>query len=309
MSKSGKDQGNRVSAIIPVHNRPDMIVRAVESVLAQTRPVDEIVIVDDGSEHPVDRAALEARDPRIKVLLLPQNVGGSGARNAGIDAATGDWVAFLDSDDLWLPERLERQFSEQVVQATYPIVVAANVLVSDGDTPDRPVNEAPQPADIPLCEWFLEHRGTYQTSTLLLRRSLASEVRFDPRLRRHQDWDFLLRLERHGARIHYTHECLAVYNNTKDDAARISMTRSFAPTREWFNHAGYLLTPRSKYKYYMRYWYRKRDMHRTVYGNWVLARLIMDWPEAAFPFLLESFHYCKGFPRRTARKLIQLVSG
>jgi glycosyltransferase involved in cell wall biosynthesis len=286
-----------------------MIVQAIDSVLAQTLPASEIIVVDDGSEYPVDKAALEARDPRIRVLLLPENVGGSGARNAGIDAATGDWVAFLDSDDRWLPERLERQFSKELLEAADPVVAAANVLVVDEVAPDRPVNPAPQPAGIPMCEWFLEHRGTYQTSTLLLKRSLASEVRFDPRLRRHQDWDFLLRLERHGARIQYTHECLAVYNNTAADSARISMTRSFAPTQEWFGHAGRLLTPRSKYKYYMRYWYTKRGMHRTVYGNYFLARLMIAWPPSVVPFLQEAFQFCKALPRRTARRLIRTISG
>lgn len=304
-SKGEGGQGRSISAIIPVHNRPDMIVRAIDSVLAQTLPVDEIVVVDDGSEFPVDKTALEALDPRIRVLLLPENLGGSGARNAGIDAATGLWVAFLDSDDLWFPERLERQFTEQLLLAADPIVAVANVLVVESDTPDRPFNEAPQPAGIPLCEWFLEHRGTYQTSTLLLKRSLAHEVRFDPRLRRHQDWDFLLRLERHGARIQYTDECLAAYNNSKADSARISATKSFAPTSAWFGYAGALLTPRSKYKYYRRYWYRRPEMHNTVYGNWVLFKLMLAWP----PALMDAFWFFKALPRRAVRKMLRLVSG
>jgi glycosyltransferase involved in cell wall biosynthesis len=96
-----------VSVIVPTLNRAALLPRALSSVLSQTRPADEIIVVDDGStdDTPV---LLERYGARIEVLRQA-NAGVSAARNRGIGYATGEWLAFLDSDDAWLPHKLERQ--------------------------------------------------------------------------------------------------------------------------------------------------------------------------------------------------------
>lgn len=103
-----------VAAIIPTHNRAGLTERAVRSVLAQTRPADEIVVVDDGSTDGTPerlRAALpRAALPEVVVLRI-EHQGVSAARNRGIAHATSEWLAFLDSDDEWLPEKLEAQLA------------------------------------------------------------------------------------------------------------------------------------------------------------------------------------------------------
>jgi glycosyltransferase involved in cell wall biosynthesis len=96
-----------ISAVIPAYNSGRYIARAIDSVLAQTRPIDEIIVVDDGS---TDDTAEVVRAFGDKVVFIQQaNAGASAARNTGIEAATGDWIAFLDGDDEWLPEKNERQ--------------------------------------------------------------------------------------------------------------------------------------------------------------------------------------------------------
>jgi glycosyltransferase involved in cell wall biosynthesis len=96
-----------VSAIIPTYNRAHLVTDAVDSILGQTYPEVEIIVVDDGSTD--DTLARLARyGSRIRVISQ-KNAGPAAARNRGIAAATGEFVAFLDSDDLWLPEKLERQ--------------------------------------------------------------------------------------------------------------------------------------------------------------------------------------------------------
>ncbi len=96
-----------ISAIIPAYNAAATIERAIRSVLAQTRPADEIIVIDDGSR---DQTSEVVRTFGNKVRLIQQiNSGGATARNTGIKKARFDWIAFLDADDEWLPEKLTRQ--------------------------------------------------------------------------------------------------------------------------------------------------------------------------------------------------------
>ncbi len=94
----------KVSALIPTYNRRNYIFRAIDSVLAQTVPVDEIIVVDDGSTDGTLEAIGSVYGPEVKVVRQ-ENMGVSVARKRAIDEAQGEWVAFLDSDDEWLPER------------------------------------------------------------------------------------------------------------------------------------------------------------------------------------------------------------
>ena len=97
----------RISVVIPAYNAGRYIGRAIDSVLAQTRPAEEIIVVDDGStDHTAEIAG--AYGDRIR-FIRQENAGASVARNTGIAAATGNWIAFLDADDEWLPEKLRLQ--------------------------------------------------------------------------------------------------------------------------------------------------------------------------------------------------------
>ncbi|MCI0498058.1 MAG: glycosyltransferase [Planctomycetales bacterium] len=97
----------KISVIIPAYNAQRHIGRAIDSVLKQARPADEVIVIDDGS---ADRTADIVRSYGGRVMLIQQpNAGVSAARNAGIAAAAGDWIAFLDADDEWLPEKLRLQ--------------------------------------------------------------------------------------------------------------------------------------------------------------------------------------------------------
>jgi glycosyltransferase involved in cell wall biosynthesis len=97
----------RISVIIPAYNAAAYIERALRSVLNQTRPADEIIVVDDGSS---DNTADILKKYQNQIISIRQpNAGVSAARNTGIRAATGDWIAFLDADDEWLPEKLRLQ--------------------------------------------------------------------------------------------------------------------------------------------------------------------------------------------------------
>ena len=97
----------RISAIIPTFNRAHLLPRAVDSILSQTLPPHSVIIVDDGSTDGTEKL-IKKNYPEIK-YLKQDNLGVSAARNAGITATSCEWLAFLDSDDEWLPEKLARQ--------------------------------------------------------------------------------------------------------------------------------------------------------------------------------------------------------
>ena len=112
-----------VTVVIPAFNAAGTIRRAVDSALAQTFADNEIIIIDDASTDAT--AAIVAREygERVTLLRLPQNLGESGAMNAGIAAARGELIAFLDADDEWLPEKLARQMAEMKVAPDCSMVV------------------------------------------------------------------------------------------------------------------------------------------------------------------------------------------
>lgn len=103
-----------ISAVIPVYNRPEFIRRSVESVFRQTTPPTELIVVDDGStdETPDALAALrKTAGGSFRIITHRENRGVSAARNTGIRAAEAEWIALLDSDDVWHPEKLARQMA------------------------------------------------------------------------------------------------------------------------------------------------------------------------------------------------------
>lgn len=100
-----------VSVIMPTYNRPSLTAEAIKSVQNQRYPNWELLVVDDGSTDDTQSVlATFSHDPRIQILFQP-NRGQAAARNLGLKHARGDWIAFLDSDDLWLPQKLEAQMS------------------------------------------------------------------------------------------------------------------------------------------------------------------------------------------------------
>ena len=124
----------RVSVIVPAYNASGFLKRALHSALAQTMADLEVVVVDDASSDDTFKLACEiaARDPRVRVLQNEHNRGVYGAYNRAIDAARGEWVAALDSDDVWLPERLERMLSaaDQADVVSDDLLVVRNLRIN-----------------------------------------------------------------------------------------------------------------------------------------------------------------------------------
>jgi glycosyltransferase involved in cell wall biosynthesis len=197
----------RVSVIIPAHNAERFIAETVDSALAQTHPDVEVIVIDDGSSDGTGRI-LEAYGPAIRVHTQP-NTGVGGARNTGARLATGDWVAFLDADDVWVPRKIEAQL-DAVGNAAWiytnrfnfgdrgpvPELQSDCALMTDGDV------------FVPLLL-----RGNFITvSSVMMRTRLFLELGgFVRQNGGCEDWDLWLRAAAQGHEVRYLPEPVVGY--------------------------------------------------------------------------------------------------
>jgi glycosyltransferase involved in cell wall biosynthesis len=178
-----------VSVIIAAHNAAQFLGQAVDSALVQSCPPLEIIVVDDGSTDGTDRVA-RAYGDRV-TFLRQDNAGAASARNAGARRASGDWLAFLDADDVWLPEKLERQLA----LSDAPLVYSDrfNIGVLDG-LPDIHGKMQP-PIDGDVFVALLIKGNVITTSSVMIRADVFRTLGgFDPGLMVAEDWDLWLRV-------------------------------------------------------------------------------------------------------------------
>lgn len=214
-ARLGGQQGSPlVSVVVPTHNRVSETVRAVESARSQSLQAIEIIVVDDGSSNASELAARlrELCDHRIQFITLSPNRGANHARNVGVRCARGEFIAFLDSDDEWLPGKLLAQVA-LLTSVKSPVVCACRAIarstlgarVISTIMPGRLI----RPGDR-LDEYLFCRRGAMVTPSLMLSRELAIRNPFDESLRRHQDFGYLLQLAAVGAEFRFIEEPLVI---------------------------------------------------------------------------------------------------
>ena len=206
-----------VSVVIPTRNRPALVSRALRSVLAQTLRSLEVIVVLDGPDEATASAVKSFEDARIRLITLPEPLGGAAARNAGVLAGCGKWIAFLDDDDEFLPTKLSKQWGAAEAQPDDSVLIASKAYVKgrgrDCIWPQRFPEESENLIDYLFCRRRLRQGDSFlQTSTLFVSRRLALAVSFREELARHQDWDWAIRLWRSGARIVGVNAPLTVYH-------------------------------------------------------------------------------------------------
>lgn len=178
-----------VSVVIPAFDAERTLAATVDSVLAQTLDDIEVLVVDDGSKDATAAVAGAFGDP-VRCIFT-SNGGVSRARNVGIETAQGRYVAFLDADDLWEADKLQRQV--EGLEAD-PEAGASYTGIRRIDDDLRTVGESPARAYPDLCLALLLLSGVVNMSSSVVRRSLAPM--FDPRFSQCADWDYFLRLSR-----------------------------------------------------------------------------------------------------------------
>jgi glycosyltransferase involved in cell wall biosynthesis len=211
------------SVIVPVFNRAHVLERALRSVLVQSWQDFEIVVVDDGSSDNPKAVLDKIRDSRIR-YLRQENQGGGMARNTGINAARGRFIAPLDSDDVFLPLHLERM--RLLLDGKENVVGYARVLVNRGD--ERTFLKPPRAigANEDMAEYLLCERGFVPTITIVVEREMAQRVRYHPKLRAAEDTDFAIRLALEGCRFEMTAEPGAVWNDLADPGRASAYNRA-----------------------------------------------------------------------------------
>jgi len=179
-----------VSVVIPTYNRVHLLERALDSVLRQTLAADEIIVVDDGSTDNTV-STLKSLHPEVK-LIQQDNLGVSAARNTGISAARHDWIALLDSDDVWHENKLERQITALNNAPEYLICHSDEIWIRDGVRVNQ-MNKHKKAGGhifqhcLPLC--------AISPSAVMIHRSLFDEIGlFDENLPACEDYDLWLRI-------------------------------------------------------------------------------------------------------------------
>ena len=205
-----------ISVIIPTYNRIDVLPRALDSVFSQSDPLTDVIVVDDGSD---DGTAdmVSAKYPEVK-LIKQQNIGVSAARNRGIAESKGGWIAFLDSDDEWKPQKLERQFICIAENPDAVLIHTDEIWIRDGKRVN-PMKKHQKSGGrifqkcLPLC--------VISPSSVLVKRSLLEEIgNFDEDLDVCEDYDLWLRICAEYP-VHYVDEKLIVkYGSHADQLSR-----------------------------------------------------------------------------------------
>jgi glycosyltransferase involved in cell wall biosynthesis len=224
-----------------------LLLRAIDSVLCQTHRELEVIVVVDRPDPDTISAARSVNDPRLQLIVNPHPLTAAGARNAGVDHATGEWIAFLDDDDEWLPNKLERQIAfmsgptpalvsclSRVVTPTATYVWPQVIFDNSG----------------PIDEYLFDRRslrgsGFTQTSAFLLPRWLFDKVRFNVESP-HDDWDFVIRLSKQaGAIIETVPEALVVLYFEEPRPSLTTRTSSWSVSLRWLDSIQPLLTRRA----------------------------------------------------------------
>jgi glycosyltransferase involved in cell wall biosynthesis len=206
----------KISVIIPTYNRPGLIGKAIESVLAQSFKDFEIIVIDDGVKERAEAEVRKFNDPRISYIAHEASKGGGAARNTGILAAKGEYIAFLDDDDCWVPEKLAAQMERlenTPPEIGFSFTSVVNVL-DDGEE----ISVVPEGIGN-YHERALTRFAGFLTVTLIIKKEVFKEAGlFDEKFPSHQEPDLMIRVTKKYKGIGINKPLTVVNMKTRDHA-------------------------------------------------------------------------------------------
>ncbi|MDU0355994.1 glycosyltransferase family 2 protein [Paraglaciecola aquimarina] len=194
-----------ISCIITTFNRPDLVGSAIDSVLSQTYENIELIVVDDCSKTSYDSAmANYNNDPRVTFIRNEINMGLSASRNNGVKHSNGSYIAFLDDDDIWLPNKIESQLKILQNNSSYIACSSSHIESISKNIINHEVRE------YKLADIYIENL-IGPPSKILVRSEVFNKVSFNETAKHAEDWDFYLKLLEYGI-IYSIKEPLIIYN-------------------------------------------------------------------------------------------------
>lgn len=189
-----------VSVIIPTYNRADTIERSIRSVLDQTYYNLEVIVIDDGSTDSTAEVVAEINDDRIRYYGLDKNYGACTARNIGIDYSHGEYIAFQDSDDEWMNDKIEKQIALLESKPEIDVCTCSVVTVWNNN---KIYNQSIRTSSrISRKDIYSRRRINISTVSILAKRKVLLSIRFDPDVFRWQDYDWAIRASAKYAFFH-----------------------------------------------------------------------------------------------------------
>lgn len=296
-------KGPLFSIVVPVYNRAATILPTLVSVQQQTMPEFECIVVDDGSDdgEQLRRVVEGLRDDRFQYVWRA-NGGGGAARNTGINAAIGDYIAFLDSDDYFLPKKLEvfaAKSTREIDVAYYTQAYVRRGGAAYWLRPERSIG-----SDEDVGEYLFAENQFIQSSTIVLPRELAQKVQFDPTLRKGQDLDFCLRVASSGTRFVMLNEPLVIWNDASEQN-RTSRHSGYQELMNWLRDVKPMISQRAYYGYQATVLAYHLSAKRPLLALLFLVRAgILG--SVAPPILIRQLARCF-LPRRWYRQLVDSV--
>lgn len=181
-----------VSVVIPSYKRHKEVIRAVRSVLAQTLPPVEVIVSNDGHDPEKKELLQTIEDNRVRYVEAPRKGNASATRNFGIQRANGNWVALLDDDDVWLPDKLKSQFEQFEKSGRDEAILGGveRVYLKNGKIKYRP--KAVHSNEVTSADLLFSETGSIHTSTIIAPAKVFRKHPFNEKLDRHEDWEWLL---------------------------------------------------------------------------------------------------------------------
>ena len=208
MSDNMLDEIPNVSVIIPTYNRADLVKRAIKSVLDQTYQNFELIVINDNSLDDTINVINTFKDSRIQCISHKKNRGAPAARNTGINKSRGEYIAFLDDDDEWLPEKLEIQLEYLNHRPNVGLIYAGYEIVDKDKNKIHRIN----PKERGNTFHRILHTNFIGSPTVLVRRECFESVGgFDEKFKSSQDWDMWIRISQKYD-VDYVPNILAKYN-------------------------------------------------------------------------------------------------
>jgi glycosyltransferase involved in cell wall biosynthesis len=273
-----------VSVVIPTRNRPHLVTRAVHSALTQSLTEIEVIVVVDGPDEPTLHVLHQIDDPRLEVCTLSHHLGVSNARNAGIRKARSKWIAFLDDDDEWLPQKLEIQLQTAQQSAHYFPIISCRII---GRTPAGdffwPLR-FPRPNEF-LSEYIICRRnpisaeGLISPTTIFTKKDLLLRIPFKSELRYYEDVDWLLRAStQEGVGVEFVSrtEPMAICHMERN-RSRITTGLDWNHYLSWIQASRHLVIPRAYASFIM----TRPALFASRQGDW----------KAFLPLLHEAYRY------------------